>query len=43
VIPGPSRGGAADGGKELLRLYRELPEEQQRTLLAFARFLVSRG
>jgi hypothetical protein len=41
VIPGPSRGGAADGGRELMRLYRELPEEQQRALLAFARFLVS--
>ena len=32
-------GGAAD--RELLRLFRELPEEQQRALLAFARFLAS--
>lgn len=34
-----SPGGAQ--ARELMRLFRELPEEQQRTLLAFARFLAS--
>lgn len=35
--------GAGEQGKRLLKLFRELSEEQQRTLLSFAEFLASQG
>jgi hypothetical protein len=41
MIPVSSTAGAGEQGRELLRLFRALPEEQRRTLLAFARFLAT--
>jgi hypothetical protein len=41
MIPVSSTAGAGEQGRELLRLFRDLPEEQRRTLLAFARFLAT--
>ncbi|WP_232199433.1 Crp/Fnr family transcriptional regulator [Thioalkalivibrio thiocyanodenitrificans] len=41
MIPVSSPGGTGAQGKELLRLFRDLPEEHRRTLLAFARFLAA--
>lgn len=42
MLPMPSKGGAKDQQKRLVRLYQQLPVEQQNTLLEFAEFLAAR-
>lgn len=41
MIPVPAASGAGEMGRELQRLFKGLPDEQRRTLLAFARFLAT--